>query len=122
MKLETSTRPDARVTMSDGGRRAVRLEEGPGREAALCDAGPESACSAGGPGAHVLSEGPQPGGGVLRLPRRPAGGDAATVTARACRAHGDGSEAGGAAESWSAGSRRWLGAPGNPGAEEMEHC
>lgn len=24
--------------------------------------------------------------------------------------------------SWSSGSRRWLGAPGNPGAEEMEHC
>ena len=49
----------------------------------------------GGPGAHVLSEGPQPGQGVLRLPRRPAGGDAVTVTARGCRAHGDGSETGG---------------------------
>lgn len=39
----------------------MRLGEGPGREAVLCDAGPESACPAGGPGAHVLSEGPQPG-------------------------------------------------------------
>lgn len=66
----------------------------------------------------MLSEGPQPGQGVLRLRCRPAGGDAATVTARGCRAHGDGSEAGGAAVSWSAGSRRWLPAPGNPGAED----
>lgn len=53
--------PDARVTVSDGGRRALRLAEGLAGEAVLCDAGPESACSAAGQEHMCCWRGPSPG-------------------------------------------------------------
>ena len=49
------------MTVSDGGRRAVRLAEGLAGEAMLRDAGPESACSEGGQERMCYRRGPSPG-------------------------------------------------------------